>query len=297
LTVADAPMDQISPAASAVDAATEVAETAQAGEPERYLAALLAPVPQRDALLALAAFATELARIPHRAVREPFMGEIRLQWWRDALGLAEGESAGHSVADALRLAVRRHSLPVALLEEMIEARALELLPAPFDDDAAVDAFLRQTEGALFALASRVGGRAASPDTEAACAAAGRAYGLVRLLLGLPRSLALGRIPLARSQIAAAGLSAPELLAGVGGGAADALIRAHIAQIRGSHAEARRRIRRLPRRARGAFLPLALVGPYVRRLERRGGGALREEVQIVPLTRVWRLAVAHLLGRP
>ncbi|MFZ1106434.1 MAG: squalene synthase, partial [Hyphomicrobiaceae bacterium] len=70
--------------------------------------------------------------------------------------------------------------------------------------------------------------------------------------------------------------------------------------RGSLAEARRLVRPLPRRARVAFLPLALVEPYVRQLERHlertGGGALRTEVQIVPLTRVWRIAGAHLFGR-
>jgi hypothetical protein len=42
--------------------------------------------------------------------------------------------------------------------------------------------------------------------------------------------------------------------------------------------------------------LALVRPYLRVLERQGGGALREEVQIVPLARAWAVAVAHMLGR-
>ena len=100
-------------------------------------------------------------------------------------------------------------------------------------------------------------------------------------------------------MAAADLSAHELLAGTGGAQTGALIEAHFAQIRGSLAEARRLVRPLPRRARVAFLPLALVEPYVRQLERHvdrmGDEALRREVQIVPLTRVWRIAGAHLFG--
>jgi phytoene synthase len=274
----------------------QVAEIARAGEPDRYLAALLAPAPQRDALLALAALATELARIPHRAVREPFMGEIRLQWWRTALGLAEGESGPHEVADAVRRAVRRHDLPTTLLDAMIDARALELLASPFDDDAALHDFLWKTEGALFALACRIVGIGASPDVEAACVAGGRAYGLARLLMGLPRILALGRIPLPRTQIASAGLTGRELFAGAGEAKVQSLLQAHLAQIRGNLGDARRFARRLPRPERVAFLPLALVGPYVRVLERQAGGALRAEVQIVPVTRVWRVAAAHLLGR-
>jgi phytoene synthase len=282
------------------EGAAEVAEVARAGEPDRHLAALLAPAPEREALLALAAFAAELARIPHRAVREPFMGEIRLQWWRDALVRDPGESSGSSVADAVRIAVRHYDLPTPLLAGMIDARGLELLPAPFTDEGALQDHLWRTEGALFALACRVLGpgmrQAPGPDIEAASAAAGRAYGLARLVAGLPRSLSLGRVPLARTGIAAAGLTEAELLAAPDDARAAALLQAAHAQIRGNLAEARRLVRAVPRQARIAFLPLALVGPYLRLLERRGVGALRAEVQIVPLTRVWRIGAAHLLGR-
>jgi phytoene synthase len=278
----------------------EVAAIARGGEPDRYLAALLTPPAQREALLALAAFAAELARIPHRAVHEPFMGEIRLQWWRTALGLGEGEgeieSGGHAVVAAVRAAARSLDLPAALLAGMIDARSLELLSSPFQDDAALHDFLDKTEGALFALGSHVVGLGESGDVAAACTAAGRAYGLARLLMGLPRTLSLGRIPLAQTRIAAEGLTGPDLLAGAGGDWVVALMQAHFAQIRGSLAEARRLVRGWPRAHRIPFLPLALVPAYVRVLERRGGAALREEAEVVPLTRVWKVATAHLGGR-
>jgi phytoene synthase len=291
-------------AATDDDAGTGVAAIARAGEPDRYLAALLAPAPEREALLALAALATELARIPLRVVREPVMGEIRLEWWRKALLSAEGDSAGHSVADAMRAAVGRYDLPAAVLDGMIDARALDLTVAPFADDAALEDYLWRAEGALFALAGRilglgadkVGDNIANRAAEGACRAAGHAYGLTRLLLGLPRSLSLGRVPLAATQVTAAGLSAHELLAGAGRAQAEVLLKAYIAQIRGSLAVARRHTAQLSRRARVAFLPLALVASYVRQLERQGGGALSTEVQILPLTRVWRIAAAHLSGR-
>ena len=56
------------------------------------------------------------------------------------------------------------------------------------------------------------------------------------------------------------------------------------------------IRTLPRRERVPFLPLALVRPYLRILERQGDGALREEGQIVPLIRVWAVTAAYIFGR-
>jgi phytoene synthase len=226
------------------------------------------------------------------------MGEIRLEWWRAALGLGEGEgeSGGHAVVAAVRAAARDHGLPATLLAGMIDARAAELQLDPFQDDAALRDFLDKTEGALFALGCRVVGLGESGDVAAACTAAGRAYGLARLLMGLPRTLSLGRIPLAETQVAAAGLTGPDLLAGAGGDKVNALMQAHFAQIRGSLAEARRLLRRWPRPYRIPFLPLALVPAYVRVLERRGGAALREEAEVVPLTRVWKVATAHLGGR-
>jgi phytoene synthase len=296
--VSEGPSSEHGGAGTPDDATAEVAAVARAGEPDRYLAALLAAPPQRDALLALAAFAAELARVPHRAVREPLMGEIRLEWWRTALGLGEGEdeSGGHVVVAGVRAAARSVDLPAALLGGVIDARALELLPRPFQDDAALHGFLDKTEGALFALGCRVVGLGAGGDVAAACSAAGRAYGLARLLMGLPRTLSLGRIPLAETQIAVAGLTGPDLLTGADVEKINALMQAHFAQIRGSLAEARGLVRGWPRPHRIPFLPLALVPAYVRALERRGGAAVREETDIMPLTRVWKVAAAHLSGR-
>jgi phytoene synthase len=240
---------------------TAVAAAARAGEPDRYLAALLAPPPQRDALLALAAFAAELHRIPRLIVREPLMGEIRLQWWRDALALAEGRRTGHEVADAVRQAARSHGLPAPLLEGLIDARALELAAGPFADDRSLQDFLWSTEGALFALAARVLGHPPSAGAEVACRASGEAYGMARLLLSLPRSLAQGRIPLSQTEIAKAGATAHELLAGTAGAKVGGLLGAYRVQICHSLVRARRLAAQLPRRTRIAFLPLALVKPY------------------------------------
>lgn len=273
-----------------------VAAAARAGEPDRFLAALLAPPSQREALLALAAFAAELARIPLVVVREPAMGEIRLQWWRDALELPQGLRAGHGVADAVRGAARSYHLPAALLGGLIDARAVQLRGDLFPNEEALHDYLWKTEGVLFALAARVVGLTASAEVEVACAASGHAYGMARLLLGLPRSLSLGRISLAQTQIAMAGLTPQELLAGTGGAKVVRLLGECRGQIRSSLATARRFAVKLPRTTRVAFLPLALVGPYVRALERPGPAFLREEAPPARLTRVCRIAAAHLFGR-
>ena len=56
----------------------------RAADRDRYISALLAPADRRLDLMTLYAFDAELARIA-TTVSEPLLGEIRLQWWRDAL--------------------------------------------------------------------------------------------------------------------------------------------------------------------------------------------------------------------
>src|SRR4051812_33620013 len=51
---------------------------------DRYAAALFAPVDARPHLLALYAFHHEIAKTAER-VSQPIAGQIRLQWWREAV--------------------------------------------------------------------------------------------------------------------------------------------------------------------------------------------------------------------
>ncbi len=273
-----------------------LAATAREGEPDRYLAALLAPPPARAGLLALAAFASELARIPLLVTREPAMGEIRLQWWRDALEQPQSARSGHPVADAVRDAAVRYGLPRALLHDMIDARSADLQREPLADDLALANHLWDSEGVLFALAGRVLGAPGDGPVVSAAAASARAYGLARLLVGLPHALARGRVPLPLARLEAAGVRPADLTAGTASPALDGVLADLRAEARRNHEAGRQHVAKLPRAVRVAFLPLALVRPYLRALERAGRHPLREPAEIAPLTRVCRIAAAHWLGR-
>lgn len=278
--------------------AEAVAAAARAGEPDRYLAALLSPRPARPGLLALAAFSAEIGRVPIIAASEPAIGEIRLQWWREALDPARTTAhTGSPVADALRAAAERHDLSRARLDDMIEARSLDLSGEVLADDAALRAYLWTSEGVPFALAARMlSSNLPAEHADAAAAACGHAYGLARLLLGLPRALSLGRMPLPQSRLDAAGLTGEELLAGeTSAGVAGLLAELH-GECRAALVTSRQHVANVPREIRAAFLPLALVEPYLRALERPGRDPLRGAAEIVPLVRVCRIVVAHWLGR-
>jgi 15-cis-phytoene synthase len=274
-----------------------VVASARSGEPDRYLAALLAPPPAREPLLALAAFSSELARVPLLVTREPAMGEIRLQWWRDALEARHtGALTGNPVADAVRAAVQRYDLPVPLLLDVIDAREVDLAAQALADDGALRAYLWKSEGALFTLAAGILRRASGADAQAAADACGHAYGLARLLLGLPHTLSRGRVPLPQSRLDAANVSREELLSGDGGSKTADMLAGFRAETREVLATSRQHVANLPRHMRLAFLPLALVETYLRALERPGRDLLRTTAEIAPLTRVCRIAAARWLGR-
>ena len=252
-----------------------VRDAARLREPDRYLAALLAPRPVRNDLIAIAAFSSELLRA-RDIVRDPMIGEIRLQWWRDALqALGRGERTANPVADALGAVMFARNLAPALLEAPIEARSRELQAAA---DGAVpgESVAVAAEASLFKAALLILDVPATPASDAACADAGGAYGLARGLAAAS---------------ARQGNSAPA--AALAHGAAMLLIRT---QAREALVAARQRVAGLGPGALVAFLPLVMVEPYLRAQERRHAEHPEHFAHITPLRRIWRIWRANRRGR-
>jgi 15-cis-phytoene synthase len=254
---------------------------ARAHERDRYLSALLSPRAARGDLIALAAFAGEVGRIP-AYVSEPMMGRIRLQWWRERL--ETGTSGGHPVAEAIVAAMQRHELPVAGLNDLIEAHEDSLEDRPFATDAALFAYLDRIDGRLFAAAGIIAGT--RPDPKLVCDA-GRAYGLARLLVETPATLTRGQLLLPKSRTGGDTTLAPPLIRPIVDelGAISRSYLAHCA----------RALRRLSRTSRSPFLPLALVEPYLQACENNEVDR-RVDSEVDPLRRAWRLWRCRLTGK-
>src|SRR5437763_15284123 len=125
--------------------------TVRRADPDRYFSVLFAPADKRPLLFGLYAFNHELAHIGE-VVREPMMGEIRLQWWRETVeGAREGKPRAHDVALALAEVFRHFDLSPELFDAMIDARAFDISSEPFRDDAARDAYLDAASGNLMRL--------------------------------------------------------------------------------------------------------------------------------------------------
>src|SRR6202000_3054969 len=118
--------------------AARLAQTVRAADPDRYFATLFAPAPHRPYLHALYAFNHEVAHIAE-SVREPMLGAIRLEWWREtAEGAAKGAPRNHDVARGLAALFAARPLPLADFEAIIAARAFDANAETFPDLAALE---------------------------------------------------------------------------------------------------------------------------------------------------------------
>lgn len=162
------------------------------GDPDRFRAAMAAPVEARRVLFPIYAFNVEVARAPWVA-SEPMIGEMRLQWWRDALEEMGGEGQ-----------VRRHEVTVPLsevldsrlageLDRVIVARRWDLYSEAFESEAHFREYLDGTGGVLMWTAARALG--ADDAVQDRVRRFGAASALVRFLAAVPHLEARGRIPL------------------------------------------------------------------------------------------------------
>ena len=263
-----------------------VRRIAREADPDRSLSASFAPREAQADLFALYAFNAELSRVGELA-REPSLGAIRLQWWREAIErAASGEAVGHPVADAFGATVARRKLSGDRVSGLIDARAFDIEGKIMPDMAALDAYLNDTACAVFALAAEILGgkslaRAARP--------AGRAYGLTGLLRALPVHAARGLVFLPANALRRHGTSPEEVLAGMRSQGLETTLAELRATAREELREAKAQIAELGVPSRAAFIPLSLVNPYLASLEKVGRDPLREIADINPLYRLWRLA--------
>ena len=159
------------------------------GDPDRFAAVMAAPLAAREKLLPIYAFNVEVARAPWVA-SEPMIGEMRLQWWRDALSeIASGTPVRkHEVTTALGGVLDKDGAEV--LDQLVAARRWDLYSDAFEDAGHFNDYLDSTGGGLmWASARALGG-----EDEAAFRAIGRAGALANLLLAVPELEQRGRKP-------------------------------------------------------------------------------------------------------
>jgi len=257
----------------------------RAADKDRFLTALFAPAACRDALFALYAFNLEIARV-REVVREPVAGEIRLQWWSDVLGGAgRGEVAAHPVVAALLATIAHYRLPPEPFKALIDARRFDLYDEPMATLADLEAYADGASASLIALAAQILAAGGEPDIGALSHHAGLAHALAGLLAAFPVHAARGQLYIPLEILARHGADRQ----GVKGPPATPQLLAALAELR---ARARRHLGAAQEllataapAVMPALLPVALAGPTLARMERRGYDPF-VPVAIAPWRRLW-----------
>jgi phytoene synthase len=263
----------------------------RATDRDRFLTTLFAPAEHRPALLALYAFNLEIVRV-REVVHEPLSGEIRLQWWSDVLeGEGRGEVAAHPVAAALLASVARYRLRPERLKALIAARRFDLDNEPTRSLADLEAYAEGTSAGLIGLAAHV--LAGGIDIGELTHHAGVAHAFAGLLAAFPAHAARGKVFVPLDILARHGAAREDVV----GGRATPQLHAALAELR---LHARRHLRAAqqllasaPPAVIPALLPVALAGPTLARMERRGYDPFTP-IEIAPWRRqlsIWRAARA------
>ena len=262
------------------DAFAHCAEVVRTADHDRYLAALFAPAEHRDALLALYAFNAEVARVRDVA-REPMPGEIRLQWWREVVfGERSGEAAANPVAAAFLAAVQRYNLAVEPLNALIEAHRFDLYDEPMARLSDLEDYARETTSALIVVAARI---LTGVSLESAAEPAGIAQAITGISRTLPLHASRGQLFLPIELLSQHGVNPQDVFAGQSSAGLNAALQELRNVARQYLARARQSIKAMDAEALAAFLPVALVGPSLRRLEQSDVFAPTE---ISPWRRQW-----------
>lgn len=267
-------------------------------DPDRFATAMLAPPRDRARLIAVYAFNLEVARL-RESVSEPMLGEIRLQWWRDAIGeCLAGTPRRHQVVQPLAAAIQDAGLPEALLLEAIDARARDLDDLPPADESELAGYVDATGGAVGELACRA---LLGPETPVPAVKAGRAAGRAWAWAGLARGLHLHAV-LGRRTVPGDVLARdPGLAESIRKAEASEPVRAWterlIARCHEDLAAVARLKADVPKPALPALAPARLARAYARRISAAGFDPFRaEEHRLNPGLRAWLLIGTKYFGR-
>ncbi|WDR05766.1 phytoene/squalene synthase family protein [Devosia rhodophyticola] len=233
---------------------------------DRYLSSLVLSGNARDAVTALLAFNADVAAIRSR-VSEPAPGEIRLQWWNDALA-GSGHGAVHSnpVADCLLATLDEFSIPVGTLQRLLGARRFDLYDDPMPDLESFEGYAGETASSLYQISAMILNQGNVVEAGDAAGHLGVAHAMIGHLRAFGLNASVGRIFLPWSIFAANGVKEAEMFSGT---TSDGVVESlgQITELAASHLDkASAAIAQLPKQLRPAFAAIAMLRAQHRQLD-------------------------------
>lgn len=247
-----------------------VAQLLRDSDRDRYLSTLALPAEARNGVTAILAFNADVAAIRDR-VSGPAPGEIRLQWWNDALkGDEHGAVRQNPLADALLTTLDRYALPPGTLQRLIGARRFDLYDDPMPDLETFEGYAGETASTLLQLSAMILNEGLPVEPGDAAGHLGVAQAMTGHLRAFGYVASQGRIMLPWSVLEANGVREGEIFSGTDSeGLHEAL--GQIAELAGEHLrKAKAAIAALPGKLRPAFAILPVIEAELAAWRRRGG---------------------------
>lgn len=274
---------------------TACADIARGHDFERWLAVVLAPRAARAGLATLIAFNAEVSRT-REAVSEPMLGQIRLQWWREAVeGSAAGNPRAHPVAEGLATLLAEGRVAPDDLTALVDAREIDLDPDRIQTPDDFHAYCDATAGAFNRAALKILGIDDTPTGNAARHTA-IATAITGQLRAVNANAARGRVLLARKFLENHGVTAADIVAGKRPPGLVAAAR-DLAASAERHIDAARRFRRgVPTEALCVLVGTRIAESHVARLKRAGYDLFSDRLEPAPVTVPLIVLRAMVTGR-
>jgi len=243
-------------------------EEVRTSDHTNFLCGTLLPPKARDSYFAFRAFNSQAASIADQ-VKEPMMGRIRFQFWRDAVRdiYEEGRASENPVSSELLRAVQKHQLTRRWLDRMLDAREADLLHAaqPMTMQE-VETYAENTASSLLMLTlESLGVKDVQADHVASHV--GKAVGLITILRGTPYHCSKRRTYIPIDLMREHNLHQETMLRGQN---TEELVEVafSMASTAKKHLNtARGQLSKLPKGAPAAFLPALACDEYLEQLRR------------------------------
>lgn len=260
-----------------------------------YLSTMFLPADARRDVYALYAFDAEIAHI-RSMIKEPMMGEIRLQWWRDIIGGERaGEAANNPVASELLRAIAANNLPAMGFDNYLKARIFDLYDDPMPDTGTFEGYAGETTSfLLYQITTILNGSSAVflSGNVADCAGhAGVAMAYVGVLKNMPLHRSRHQCFVPADIFEKANITIEEYFLADDDSLMARLIAELVAAARNHYQQFLEHYSGLPAELKAAFLPMCLVPAYLVRFEKDAKKAGKHQVDIAQWRKqiyLWRV---------
>jgi len=275
-----------------------------------YYGLKLLPEPKRSAMFTLYAYMREVDDIADEDDGRSIAERIAdLEAWRaqthaavDGRNSPSGTRAidAHPLWPAFREMVGRHSVPVALFDDVIAGQRQDLEPVRFESFDSLHEYCYRVAGVVGLASITIWGYEGGEETEALAVQRGVAFQLTNILRDLREDADRGRVYLPREDLVAAQLTDRDVIDGGGGDRFLELMRFQIARAESYYQQSRGLESRIDRDSRPTLVAMTeIYHGLLRKIADEPQRVLRERVSLSMLRKLqigWR-AMRSLRAAP